>query len=202
MVTIDRIIKASGIDAGLILNLYVYGSRVYGTFDYQSDYDFIMIADSDVNDREIRNGDLNIHIYNPDHFQDLIHAHKIFALECLFLPADKKFVDKHKFSFKLNKPILREEISSKSSNSWVKCKKKLEVENEAYIGKKSLFHSMRIVIFGIQLAKNGCISNYSEANHLWEQIKTFPDDWNALKTEFQPLYNSLLTEFRKYAPKI
>ena len=198
----DRIIKASTLPKELIRNIYAYGSRVYGTADeYRSDYDFIIIANSDINDREIRNGNLNIHIYNPDHFRELLLGHKIFALECFFLPEQHRVLNLDEFSFVLDKNKLREEISSKSSNSWVKCKKKIEVENEAYLGKKSLFHAMRIVLFGTQIAKTGVISDYAAANHLWDEIQELPDDWNVLKAKFQPQYNSLLTEFRKYAPK-
>jgi hypothetical protein len=62
----------------------------------------------------------------------------------------------------------------KAGNSFAKAGKKLDVEKEHYKGKKSLFHSLRILMFGIQIAKAGRITNYGEANDLWKEIKQVP----------------------------
>ena len=42
--------------------------------------------------------------------------------------------------------------------------------NYNFRGKKSLFHAIRIVMFGIQISKYGKIVDYSAANHIWEEI--------------------------------
>jgi hypothetical protein len=109
-------------------------------------------------------------------------------------------LEKHKFHFKLNNSLLRNEISAKSSNSWVKASKKLTVEkNSEYIGKKSLWHSLRIVIFGIQIATKGKIVDYTAANYLYNEIiNSGNDDWSYYKDKYQSVFNGLCTEFRKW----
>lgn len=200
---LDRVIRITGLKPENVLNVYQYGSRVYETATHQSDFDFIVINNAGVNDREVRNGDFNVHIYTVEHFQELINQHKIFALECLFLPQDKILQQKIRFAFTLNKTTLRHEISAKSSNSWVKCKKKLEVEKDCeYIGKKSLFHALRIVLFGTQLATQGRITDYTAANHFFHDIMSSGrDDWAYYKETYQSVFNNLCTEFRKVAEK-
>lgn len=105
--------------------------------------------------------------------------------------------------FILDKAALRVEVSSKTSNSWVKCKKKLEAENDYVTGIKSLFHSFRMPIFGIQIAKYGKIVDYSEANSMWfEDFKPMLSErpsWNTIKDIYQQRHNQLMTEFRKVA---
>lgn len=192
-----------------ILNVYPYGSRVYGTNSYSSDYDYIVIANSDITCRQFdtHDGNLSVHVYNPEYWKHALEEHKIFALECEFLP-DNLIIQKDiNFSFQLNKSALRKEISSVASNSWVKAKKKIEVENDFYIGYKSLFHSLRIPKFGIQIAKTGRIHDYGEANSLWKEIEAVrynifsQNIWTDLKEKYQPIRNEILSEFRLYAEK-
>lgn len=189
-------------------NVYSYGSQVYGTATLRSDRDFIVISDDLEDHKQIdsHTGDISIHSYKIATFQDMLDQHKIFALESYFLPSSFVLKDEVKFSFKLDKPLLRKEISAKSSNSWVKCKKKLEVEHDYYIAVKSLFHSFRIVNFGLQIATEGAIVNYHVANDIWEEIKTYYTarhlDWNFYNEKFKSRHNELMTEFRKHAEKV
>ena len=180
--------------------VFPYGSRVYGTFDHNSDYDFIVIM---LNPKigyscgqEVRNGEINAHFYSEYRYKDNLAQHKIAPLECHFLQ-----VPNYRFKFKLNTKRLREEISKKSSNSFVKCKKKL-IDNEYHIGLKSLFHSLRILDFGTQIAKEGKILDYSSSNHYWFEIKEMHNaSWQELKIKYQPIFNHLSTEFRKLAQR-
>lgn len=129
--------------------------------------------------------------------------HEISALECLFLNwNDIEFVEKHQFKFTLNTSKLRHSLSAKSSNSWVKCKKKLTIEKDLdlNIGRKSLFHSFRIIEFGIQIAHTGKIYNYGSCNELYKEIMNYYE-WTDLFDTFKLRYNALLTEFRKLAEK-
>ena len=182
--------------------LIPYGSRVYGTHTAKSDYDYIAVvpenrrADTGT---EYNYDDLNIHIYNRRDFQDQLNHHKIHTLEAFFHPDNKLSCD---FQFELQLPLLRDSISGKSSHSFVKAKKKIEVERDFYIGWKSLFHSLRILNFGLQIATKGKIFDYGLANAFWtEIIEAKETDWSVLKERYQPIYNGLATEFRKHAPK-
>lgn len=205
MITEKEILTATSkywdFNFGLADNIYAYGSRVYGTEHPDSDYDYIVVADID---QDIIETLENVTIYSRAAFQKAIDEHEISVLECLFLPADKVLKRTLNFRFDLNLPQLRHSISKKASNSWVKCKKKLTVEKDfdAYAGKKSLWHSLRIISFGTQIALNGKIENYDAINRLYSDIVHNPScDWVYYKKAYKPLYNQMMTEFRKLAPK-
>ncbi len=182
------------------LNKYIlvpYGSRVYGTHTDKSDYDYICIAKGLNTGEEYRNGNLNIHLFDPIDFQNQLHDHKIHTLEAYYHPDNLC----SKFDFKLDLVKLRHELSQKASHSFVKAKKKIEVEKDYYIGWKSLFHSLRILTFGKTLATTGKII-FNEANEYWFEILNAQQyNWNYFKTKYQPIYNTLSTEFKKVAPK-
>jgi predicted nucleotidyltransferase len=54
MITKEEIIKASGIHPARILNIYLFGSRVYGNASDNSDWDVIMIAKTSSSETEIK----------------------------------------------------------------------------------------------------------------------------------------------------
>ena len=181
--------------------IYVFGSRVYGTSGYDSDWDFIMIANNAVSNQEIRSGDFNIHVIVPDEFEKMLKAHHPGAIECFFAPQEFRLLETIKFDFKISISSLRHSFSHVSSNSWVKCKKKLE-QGDYYIGVKSLFHSLRIPMFGIQIVKDGFISDFSCANKIYDIIFSRNDwTWEELDEKFRTLRNQILTDFRKVTQK-
>ena len=204
---LDRVKKIIAIEDKYILNVYQFGSQVYGTNNENSDFDILIVIDNKINDKnnlEIRNGLYNIHLITEDNFKENLKKQKIKEMECIFLPNKFILQEKVKFVFKLNKELLREEISSKSNNSFVKAKKKMILDDEeTYIGVKSLYHSLRIVDFGIQIANNSKITNY-EYKKQWNDILIMYHNgskWNDFKETYQPIFNKLMTDFRLVAPK-
>lgn len=181
-----------------------YGSFVYGTHNEKSDYDVIIVTKDKSFDVSIKNVDYQI-ITEQDFINKLNH-HSISALELYFLNDDKIIYERDNFrkdlEFKINNSKLRHSLSQTASNSFVKCKKKLTMEKDLdYIGLKSLYHSLRILKFGVDMATNGRITDYSIANELYHQITNENPDWEYLKEKYQPLYNSLSTDFRKVTTK-
>lgn len=180
---------------------FKYGSRVYGTEASNSDYDYLVVIPEGQGwqtGHEIRQNDLNITLYTHRDWQEQLNLHKIHTLETYF--SDE--VCRNNFRFKLDKVILRHELSEKSKHSFVKAKKKIEVEKDFFVGWKSLFHSLRILMFGIQIARDGKISNFGEANGLWTEIRDAQQyNWAYFKERYQPIHNQLASEFRLLAPK-
>lgn len=197
---LETIIKTSGLHPSRVFNVYLFGSRIYGTADQNSDWDVIMVANNSVESTEIRRGLFNIHVYTPAKFQADLDWHRINNLECIFAPEWAKLKETIKFSFKLNITKLRHSISHVSSNSWVKSKKKIMVANDYKSGIKSLFHSIRVVMFGIQIASTGKIYNFECANDHWKKITSrYNWKWEELDNEFRQIHNNVLTEFRLVA---
>jgi len=185
-----------------ILKCYSYGSRVYGVNNPASDYDFILVVKPNESDPidfvysvENHKANVDFKVYSESLFIKNIEAHTISVLECIFQKQDDPYVG----YFKLNYNQLRHAISSASSVSYVKCKKKMK-ENYNYNGKKSMYHSLRILNFGIQIAKYGRIVKYSSANHFNGKLFAMGNDWDEIDKQFKPIYNMLKTHFKKVAP--
>ena len=180
---------------------YIYGSRVYGSHHKDSDFDFITIVkDKTVHSPLLEFGDVTA--YTVDEFQKLVNEHEISVLECIFLKDEFKLKEDHKFNFELNKSTLRNSISSKASNSWVKCKKKFIVEQDfnPYIGKKSAWHSLRIFDFGTQIATQGKIVDYGSMNAILPDIMQL-NSWSEIDGAFRKFHNETASKFKAVAPK-
>jgi hypothetical protein len=195
------------IDDDNVRCIYRFGSIVYNTANEDSDEDFIIIAKE-----YFETHDINIHCYTIEQFQSLIDIHEIQTLECLFLKAKDIIIVKDKiklFNFNLDKTKLRTSISTISSNSWVKGKKKIIVlgDYDLNAGLKSIFHSLRILDYGIQIASTGKIYNYESMNYVLSDIiklsKEFKYNelWEAIDTKYRKLFNSKSTEFKLLCPK-
>lgn len=197
-----------------------YGSVIYGTVTSMSDVDVVVIVDDSLDFSEYVNSiyeikennngiEFDTQYINESHFIEMVKNHNILALESLWLPENTMELSKYKYHkyFTLDKWKLRQSISAVASNAWAKCHKKLTVEKDYdfYRGLKSLFHSLRVIIFGIQIAKYGKIVDYSEANYIWRDL--WENDicpshkWEDYKSKYQPVMNALRSEFVKLCPK-
>lgn len=193
--------------------IYKYGSRVYGTFRDNSDYDYICIG-KETKDTDYDN--VSIHSYTLDDFKLQLVKANISSLECFFLPEEhviKPLDEKLNYTLELN--VLRHSISKASDQAFNKARKKFESpylndnldietqkEDERIRGMKSLFHSFRILDFGIQIAKYQKIIDYSSSNHIYNEIfESNYKDWNSYNQRWKKAHNVLSTEFRKLAPK-
>lgn len=179
-----------------IIKLYEYGSTVYGTVTEDSDIDYIAVVESDEDLLYgVRNENCDYTVYSESMFIKAIQDHKASVLECIFQHEN----DEYRKYFELNTEKLRREFSSIASNSYVKCKKKIK-DGDTRTGLKSLFHSLRILEFGIQIAISGKIRNYSCANHYLNTIMKIGGDWDMLHEVFKPIHNSLKSTFKILAP--
>lgn len=182
-----------------IYAIYKYGSQVYGTIHDQSDHDFIVVSDKEL---IVSIPAIDITTYTLQEFQQHLDNNEIWALECVFsTPVYLKYV----FNVKIDIQKLRSSVSRTSSQAFNKAKKKFispyDKEEELLRGKKSLFHSLRVLMFGVQIAKYHKITNYHEANdYFFEIMSNSSDKWEDYMY-FKPKYNALMTSFRKLAPK-
>jgi predicted nucleotidyltransferase len=202
-ISLEEVISASGIHTSRVFNVYIFGSQVYGTSNSDSDWDIIMVANNSVESTEIRKGLFNIHVYTPDKFKKDLEWHRIHNLECIFAPdwAKLKETIDYKKDFKLDIPKLRHATSHISSNSWVKAKKKITLSNEYHIGIKSLFHSIRITDFSIQIIEFGHIKDFKSSNDIWYDLLTNRYNWNELEIKYKPIRNKIMSEFRSISYK-
>lgn len=195
--------------------IYLYGSRVYGTDRLDSDFDYISILKQGLpkTDSILNFGENHYQIYTFDEFLYKIENHDIMALECISLKHSKMVLKKdgNKFDgyFNLNLNKLRESISTICNNSWVKGKKKLIISGDydKLAALKSIFHSIRIFRFGIQVARQYSITNFQECNWLWIELQKLGEKydadilWQKIDEKYRSLFNQTSTEFKALAPK-
>lgn len=202
-----------------------YGSRVYGTHSKNSDWDSIKIVrglDIEIESYGTsqfsepgRPSEFNQRIMSIDKFQKKLDEHDVVALEAYFGVVDVHALQNIDVTFTLDLQLLRHSFSQKVSNSWVKAKKIFEVEvpkygpndltrfNQIHRAKKSLFHSLRIIRFGIQIANHGKITDFSECNKIHDDIINDESSvWGHYDDKYRSIKNAYLTEFRELAPKI
>lgn len=200
--------------------MFNYGSLVY-EYKKAEDIDIICVfvgkidfcEQFTINDLNSPDKEIQITVYSEKSFLEKVHEHEISVLECLYLPKEHKLVPVSYYletqlkSFEVDKLMLRSSISKKASNSYVKAKKKLIVEQDFDIecSLKSLWHAIRILEFGTQLAKHGKIINYKSSNWYFPEIlndyNSSDCDWEYIHEVWKPLYNTAASTFREACPK-
>jgi len=198
----SHIIKHSGIHPLKIRNIYLYGSRVYGTHRVDSDYDIILLAGSLLEHKEIRametNSLLNIHIITPDKFKRDLENHDMMNLECYYAPDWCTLQEKESLMFKLNKKRLVKNALAQSFNSWNGAKHKLN-DGDIHRGLKSLFHSFRILIFADQILYNDKIWDYTASNHFYKEITESDEfEWKYFNDKYFPMKLLLERKIKNY----
>lgn len=205
-----------------IICKFLYGSVTYGIKPTEySDIDMVAIVDDSVDFSMYTNEiyeekisspgfmEIDIQYIKESNFIEMVKNHHIIALESMWLPKEMIVYGTYDYEkyFKLDKWKLRQTISSIVSNAWAKCHKKLTVEKDYdfYRGLKSLFHCLRLLEFGIQIATYGKLVDYMVANHYWEDLwdnDIVPSHkWEDYKAMYQPQLNTLKSEFVKLCPK-
>ena len=183
-----------------IRNVYIYGSRIYGTYNEGSDYDVIVTACGLDEHKEIMVGDYNIHIYTPDIFKDNLYKYTPVNIECLFLPDWAKIQEKDSIDFIIDNNKLRKLFSGYSFNSWMKAKRKI-LEGDYYRGVKSIFHSLRILDFGRQIIAHGKIVDFKRANRYWKELDELQNNeeyrWKFYNKRFIALRMSMYQKFMR-----
>ena len=179
-----------------VLNVYPYGSQVYGNDRADSDTDYIIVTKSAFlsngafKNNAISNKDRTIQgvLYSRTGFIDAINNYDISALECLFLPDNMSLQKKWPFKMnKFDKNEFAKKIITKSSNSWHSADKRWESGNIP-MAKKGIYHALRILDFALQIKENSKIVDYTSTNELKKEILA--------RRNFRPsMYNELRSEY-------
>jgi hypothetical protein len=201
--TTEDIIKAAGMHPLKARNIYIYGSQVYGTARSGSDWDIILVGANLLAHEEIRKkiGDelLNIHIITPDKFSEGLKNHDIMNLECIFAPSWAKLQEKISMEeFQVNPKKLIKNNLAQSFSSWKGGKMKLN-DGDIYRGLKSIFHSLKMLMFAIQILEHGKIVDYPQANYLYSEINDCDEvDWDYFKEKYLPFKVQLEEKLKSY----
>ena len=199
MVTAEFICSELGIDYSQVLNIYPYGSKVYGTADEHSDDDYVIVYKTSFlpsgafKDNDISSKDRKIQgtCYSRSGFIDAINNYQISALECIFLPEEKVIQKKMNFQMsKLDNKVMAKKIISLASSSWHFSTLAFR-DNHYESCAKNIFHALRILEFGLQIKKHGRIQDYSSMNKTRKKIFSLPPDPKDYYKTFMKLSNAI-----------
>ena len=201
------------------------GSIVYGTMTPLSDHDILTVVPDKYKDflSQYEKGIFEFKFIDRENkqvvdeqficqsdFQKLVDNYDVMAIETvctdtkhtLYFNGDKCKIDSRK---PYDKWKIRQSFSATASNSWAKAHKKMTVEKDLdmYRGVKSLFHSLRILMFANQICETGDIYDFKEATHLWPEMYDHINDWSweDYKEAYKPIYNQLRSKLAILAPK-
>ena len=185
------------IDESKILNIYPYGSKIYGTDTEDSDDDFVIVYKSSLlpsgafKDNAISSNDWLIQgtCYSRSGFLDAIDKYQINALECIFLPEDKIIQKKMNFNIrKFYKKEFSKNIITTASASWHNSKLSY-IDDNIDSAKKNFYHALRILDFGNQILEHGKIINYSSMNEtkkdIYNEENFKPKNWHNTFIKYQ-----------------
>lgn len=206
----ENICNALGINEADVVNIYPYGSRIYGTDDEFSDDDFIIVFKSsfikskDGQHNTFRNnaissddGKIQGVCYSRGGFIDAINNYEIGAWECLSLPEDK--VIKAKWPFKIQKYEQKQmvkKIIEKASASWHIAMKAADYENYEQ-AEKGVFHAIRILMFGLQIKESQKVTDFTVANDLWKELMENEEEFTKKKAKkYMAMRDELMEKLR------
>lgn len=200
--TKEDLIKAIGIHPLKIRDIFLYGSQVYGSATERSDYDIVVTAGALLPHEERRltvNGaKLNIHIYTPDVFADCLKKHDIMNLECVFAPEWARLQEKNTLSKEVNIKKLIAHNLTQSYASWMGGKMKIQ-DGNIEKGIKSVFHSLRMLMFAIQIAEYGKIVDFTAGNALYDEMMYCCEyEWVYFKEKYLPLKKELEEKLKSF----
>lgn len=182
-------------------SIYCFGSRVYGTHNEKSDWDYVIIANTPDTNKEINywslvsKTTLNMHIMTSDHFLQHLNEYRSFAIECFFAPQEFRLFESVRFNWAPKRRSLVHSFTHISNMAWDSSIKKFE-ENY-YSSIKCVFHSIRVPLFAKQILQHGTIVDFKEANYIYEKLQSKNWTLDELDSEFSKIRQESIENLRK-----
>lgn len=150
---------------------------------------------------DIERNNLNLTIYSKAEYHKLVRDHDIMTLMSIFLPNERKVLEKVDFakSFSLDLRKLKRSVVKESLFTWSKAKVLWNNERDYKKSKKNLVHSIRYLMFGLQIAQFGTITDFYAANAISDEIinKFQGSSFEEYERRFLPVHDELFTRLDK-----
>ncbi|MFA5313542.1 MAG: nucleotidyltransferase domain-containing protein [Methanomassiliicoccales archaeon] len=196
-IDIGEILEITKLHPLKVRNIYLFGSRVYGSSKETSDYDIMVVAAHVLSKDQFSDGKYNISVHVPNVFEDDLRAHDIIALECLWAPDFARLQEKIDYArtFVLDIGKFKVKLLSQSHDAWYRAKMSMR-ESDILRGQKRVGHALKILLFGIQIANFGKIVDFTEVSSLYNEIaQSNQFEWEYFREKYLPIKRELEQKF-------
>jgi predicted nucleotidyltransferase len=200
---VKKICEMYELEEDKVQGMYQYGSHIYGRTTEDSDMDISVIYDSNVNQGiEDEKRKFSIEIITFKHFKEVMLTHESCFLIKLWLPErfifkELEMISHFRKNFVIDLKVLERETVSNAVNLQLGSRDKFNENKRLSI--KKLVHAIRGIKFGIQIAKDGGISDFECANEFYDEIyKLESNNWKDYQKFFLPEYESLKKKFTEF----
>jgi hypothetical protein len=210
-----------------LLNIYLFGSRLYGVHKQNSDYDFIGICggeyfyayrliDSTIPAEMSPTGealDININMMHLTYFKESLKDAYINSVMLCFIPPSFVFLElvDIRSEFLLHLPNIRQSVQMDSTHNFAKAKRLWRL-GDFYTAKKNIVHGIRYLNYSLQLlGPKGSIYDFTAGNEYWSEVMALPEPgsgdtngkensslWRAIDARFAPIYKDLTEKMKLY----
>jgi len=207
MIDIIDVLGKYGIKNDDIVILIPHGSRTYGRFNDNSDWDFVCVLRDDKPLESINHENVDVNVWTEKEFDDKIAEHDIQTLENLFCPNPLRGygVLKAKRNEFIGKGIDRVKLRtsiSRTCSRGVSYAKTLWGYNDFHRSKKNICHAYRFTLFGLQLINSNKIHDYECANAFADRLDKTNDggDYKEVLGEFLTECKQLSKQLNELCP--
>jgi predicted nucleotidyltransferase len=198
---IEEVLTARGFEKTNIRKIFQIGSRVYGAFEKDSDYDFLVVYNLKNLDQIISEKEINIHLVGMDVYENNITKQLPFYLLTLWLPEQFVLCDKKSLVRKLQIDYNKIYETFTSEKNLCINKSLRYFDSNVRISLKNLVHAIRYFSFAVQIFERGYIDDYACANIYYDEImKLNYKNWEEYMIHFSPIFEKIqnrLSELKK-----
>ncbi|KAL0477606.1 hypothetical protein AKO1_015440 [Acrasis kona] len=190
-----------------ILNIYLFGSRLYQCHKSHSDYDLIVVVNGDYFDgsKLIETETLNINIYHLEYFKFLLFNNIVWVVMLIHVP--KEYIWKQTFQLKdfyvQNNIKLKNSALMDSAHHYAKSKKLWMADAEYYISKKNIVHAIRLLNITLQLLSTNKVTDFTVGNDIWRDIVNDKvheaSEWTIYEQQFKSTISTLMHEVSNFS---
>eukprot|EP01063_Lacrimia_lanifica_P002628 TRINITY_DN1139_c0_g3_i1.p2 TRINITY_DN1139_c0_g3~~TRINITY_DN1139_c0_g3_i1.p2 ORF type:complete len:263 (+),score=103.59 TRINITY_DN1139_c0_g3_i1:92-790(+) len=152
---------------GDVLNVYLVGSRLWGTATPKSDYDLYVVTKGSGATRNahfrIPGAEVDAVVVSAAAFQSRLAEGKMQELCCVHAPPACVLVQTTAFAVKVDAAAMHASLVERHDKDWRRAEK-LIAGGRLREGQKVLSHSVRGHLLALQMARHGAITDFAAAN--------------------------------------
>jgi predicted nucleotidyltransferase len=197
-----------------VLNVYVMGSRLWGTARPSSDWDLIIVhEDSAVAARRsLHHGDIDAIALHRDEYIAQIREHHFLELATLWVPPSLVWREKLDPRRVLRSSVvdvakLVAAVEEESARDWTMARKFAE-KGDAHRATRVLSHTIRMLVLACGVVRDGAIAAWDAGNAAAKSARDLEAEevasggwWPVLEHQMGPIRDDLLTKLRETAAK-